>query len=71
MEYMVKPKVNLLSVKKLTLNFPFLIRRNIYYLLCVKYRLNKEGISGCKTIFDIAPKYLSQKSTEELRKGLL
>ena len=43
MEYMGKPKVNLLSVKKLTLNFPFLIRRNIYYLLCVKYRLNKEG----------------------------
>ena len=38
-----KPKVNLLSVKKLTLNFPFLIRRNIYYLLCVKYRLNQEG----------------------------
>lgn len=35
------------------------------------YRLNKEGISGCKTIFDIAPKYLSIKTDEEIRKGLL
>ena len=35
------------------------------------YRLNKEGMSGCKTAFDIAPKYLSPKSPEELRKNLL
>ena len=35
------------------------------------YRLNKEGDSGCKTAFDIAPKYLSPKSPEELRKNLL
>ena len=34
-------------------------------------RLNKEGQSGCKTIFDIAPKYLSAKSDEELRHSLL
>jgi len=35
------------------------------------YRLNKEGQSGCKTIFDIAPAYLSPKSAEELRKTML
>ncbi len=35
------------------------------------YRLNKEGVSGCKTAFDIAPIYLSPKSPEELRKNLL
>ena len=35
------------------------------------YRLNKEGQSGCKTVFDIAPKYLSIKSNEELRKAML
>lgn len=35
------------------------------------YRLNKEGNSGAKTVFDIAPAYLSMKSGEELRKHLL
>ena len=35
------------------------------------YRLNREGQSGCKTVFDIAPKYLSIKSNEELRKEML
>ena len=35
------------------------------------YRLNREGQSGCKTVFDIAPKYLSIKSNEELRKIML
>lgn len=35
------------------------------------YRLNKEGASGAKTVFDIAPAYLSAKSGEELRKNLL
>ncbi len=35
------------------------------------YRLNKEGVSGCKTVFDIAPAYLSAKSGEELRKEML
>lgn len=35
------------------------------------YRLAKEGQSGCKTPFDIAPAYLSAKSGEELRKSLL
>ncbi len=31
------------------------------------YRMNKEGISGCKTVFDVAPSYLSVKSGDELR----
>ena len=35
------------------------------------YRLNKEGQCGCKTIFDVAPAYLSSKSPEELRKTML
>ena len=35
------------------------------------YKLNQEGQSGCKTIFDIAPAYLSNKSGEELRHSLL
>ena len=34
-------------------------------------RLSQEGQTGCKTVFDIAPAYLSQKSGEELRKNLL
>ena len=35
------------------------------------YRLSQEGQSGCKTVLDIAPAYLSPKSGEELRKTLL
>lgn len=34
-------------------------------------RLYKEGQKGCKTVFDVAPAYLSPKSGEELRKELL
>ena len=34
-------------------------------------RMNREGQSGCKTIFDIPPAWLSPKSAEELRKALL
>lgn len=30
------------------------------------YKLNKEGQSGCRTIFDIAPSYLTNKTNEEL-----
>ena len=33
------------------------------------YRLNKEGQRGAKTVFDIAPAYLSLKSSEVLRKS--
>lgn len=35
------------------------------------YRMSKEGMSGAKTVFDIAPAYLSPKSGEELRAKLL
>lgn len=35
------------------------------------YRLSKEGQSGCKTVFDIAPAYLSPKTGEEIRAHLL
>ncbi|MBR4282427.1 MAG: diaminopimelate dehydrogenase [Clostridia bacterium] len=35
------------------------------------YRMNKEGMSGCKTVFDVPPAYLSPLSGEELRKNLL
>jgi diaminopimelate dehydrogenase len=35
------------------------------------YKLHKEGTTGCKTIFDLPPAYLSPKSPEELRKSML
>ena len=35
------------------------------------YRLNNEGACGCKTVLDIAPSYLTEKSNEELRRMLL
>ena len=35
------------------------------------YRLQQEGQSGARTLFDIAPAYLSPKSSEELRKTML
>lgn len=34
-------------------------------------RLNKEGVYGCKTLFDIPPIYLSSKSREELLQKIL
>ena len=35
------------------------------------FRMEKEGMTGCKTILDIPPAYLSDKSGEELRAHLL
>lgn len=35
------------------------------------YRLNNEGVSGAKTVFDIAPAYLTSMSGEEIRAHLL
>lgn len=35
------------------------------------YRLQQAGQTGCKTVFDIAPAYLSAKDGAELRKNLL
>ncbi len=34
-------------------------------------RMNAEGMTGCKTVFDVPPAYLSSKSGAELRKNLL
>lgn len=35
------------------------------------YKMYNEGQKGCKTVFDVAPCYLSIKSNEELRKTML
>lgn len=35
------------------------------------FRMDREGMHGCKTIFDVPPAYLSPKSGAELRKSLL
>ncbi len=35
------------------------------------FRLNNEGAKGCKTVFDIAPAYLSMYTNEELRASML
>ena len=35
------------------------------------YRMNLEGMSGCKTAFDVAPCYLCRQSNEELRAQML
>ena len=35
------------------------------------YKLNTEGQSGCRTIFDIAPSYLTNKTNEELISTML
>ncbi len=35
------------------------------------YRMNKEGMKGCKTVFDVAPSYMSPLSPEEQREKLL
>ena len=35
------------------------------------YRMNQEGMTGCKTVFDVPPAYLSLLSGAELRKNLL
>lgn len=34
-------------------------------------RMAREGQAGCKTVFDIPPAYLSEKSGEELRSSML
>ena len=35
------------------------------------YGMHKDGITGCKTVFDVAPRYLTPMSDEELRKEML
>ena len=34
-------------------------------------RMAREGVTGCKTVFDVPPAYLSPRSAEDLRKHLL
>lgn len=55
---------------KLDSNPDFTANAMLAYARAV-YRLNKEGSYGAKTVFDIAPSYLSMKSDEELRRTLL
>uniref|UniRef100_UPI0040565D88 diaminopimelate dehydrogenase n=1 Tax=Acetatifactor sp. TaxID=1872090 RepID=UPI0040565D88 len=35
------------------------------------FRMNQEGMKGCKTVFDVAPVYLSPLTAEEMRSKLL
>ena len=35
------------------------------------YKMNKDGMKGCKTVFDVAPIYLSSQNPEDLRKNIL
>ena len=35
------------------------------------YRMSKEGLSGCKTVFDVAPCYISPEAPEQLREHIL
>ena len=35
------------------------------------YRMQQDGMIGCKTVFDVAPRYLSPMSDEQLRKEML
>lgn len=35
------------------------------------YRMSREGMTGCKTVFDVAPAYLSPMTPEEMRAQLL
>ncbi len=35
------------------------------------YRMSSEGMKGCKTVFDVAPAYLSQLTPDEMRTSLL
>ena len=35
------------------------------------YKMSAEGMKGCKTVFDVAPVYLTSKSGEEIRKEML
>ena len=35
------------------------------------YKMSKEGQKGCKTVFDVAPSYLSPESPADLRKKYL
>jgi diaminopimelate dehydrogenase len=35
------------------------------------YGMQKDGITGCQTVFEVAPRYLIPMSNEQLRKEML
>lgn len=58
--HMIEYKLDLSSNPEFTANVLVSFAR-------AAYRLSREGVSGAKTVIDIAPAYLSNKSGEELR----
>lgn len=63
-DHTIEYKLNLKSNPDFTANVLIAYAR-------AAYRLNQEGVYGAKTVIDIAPAYLSNKSGEELRKTLI
>ncbi len=62
--HVVEYKINLDSNPEFTSSVIVAYARAIY-------KMKNEGMKGCKTVFDVAPKYLSKESDEDLRKRLL
>ena len=62
--HVVEYKINLDSNPEFTSSVIVAYARAIY-------KMKKEGMKGCKTVFDVAPKYLSKENDEDLRKRLL
>ncbi|MDW2797022.1 hypothetical protein RZO55_05440 [Clostridium boliviensis] len=58
-------KIGILGYGNLGKGVECAIRRNHAYARAA-YRFNKEGMNGCKTVFDIPPSYLSILSSEDL-----
>ncbi len=63
---------------KHTIEYSLRLDSNPEFTACVlvacaraAYRMANEGCTGCKTLFDIPPAYLSRYTGEELRKNLL
>jgi diaminopimelate dehydrogenase len=66
------------SEHKHVIEFSLKLDSNPEFTACVlaayaraAHRLAAEGMTGCKTVLDIAPAYLSAKSGAELRAALL
>ena len=62
--HVVEYKINLDSNPEFTSSIIVAYARAIY-------KMKNEGMKGCKTVFDVAPKYLSKENDEDLRKRLL
>ena len=63
-KHIIEYKINLDSNPEFTSSVIVAYARAIY-------RMYREGVRGCKTVFDIAPVYLHPDSPEEVRKKLL